>query len=306
MTAFRRHLRVRPVLVALLVPLLLFASVTPAHGIFGAITGLAQRAVMIANQVTMLARHATMVTHLRSQADDLDDQLTHLRDQALGEVGQLADAFESLSSDPASLLTGGALAWASDFSGPALPYVQAIASMGGSGNALTNQWRQELAAADVVGAADIQALFTQPAVGLAAVADWRDRREVADRQRVYDYAAFDAAERLVEVLGPAQSSFDGLRGQTNLSSTALQQAQVSSQLTEGEIEIAQAQLAAYTSIREAVERQDDELLRRRDLDQWVAAERTADQLVTQAQAANAARSQGYRDALLLPEAHGGN
>ena len=46
-------------------------------------------------------------------------------------------------------------------------------------------------------------------------------------------------------------------------------------------------------------------MRRRDLERWVAAERAAQQRTADAQAANAARTQVYRDAMLLPEA-GGN
>ena len=157
----------------------------------------------------------------------------------------------------------------------------------------------------MVGGADIAGLFTDPLIGIEVAEDFAAQREAAERQRVFDYAAFDAAERLTETLGNAQLSLAGIRAQTNLSPTALQQAQVTTDLTASEVDVAQAQLAAYTDIRDALERQQDEIMRRRDLERWVAAERAAQQRTADAQAANAARTQVYRDAMLLPEA-GGN
>ena len=303
MTPLRRHVWMRRALVGLIVPILFLATVTPARAFFDP-TGPVQRALMIINQITTIGHQVTMIRELGNSVTNLENQLQQMRDEALGRVGFLADAFDQLSSDPASLFADGPLPWAEDFGGDALPYVQALANMGSPGNALTNQWRQQLANADVIGVTDIQGLFSDPILGFEAAEGWQAQRDVSDRQRVFDYATFDAAERLTEILASAEVSLAAVRGQTNLSPTALQQAQVATQLTSGEIAVAQAQLAAYSEIRDALERQSDELIRRRDLERWVAAERAARAGVAAAQAANAARSQGYRDALLLPEMHG--
>ena len=109
---------------------------------------------------------------------------------------------------------------------------------------------------------------------------------------------------MAETLEAAQLSLAGVRGQTNLSETALQQASVTSQITTGEIEVAQAQLSAYTDIRDAVDRQAAEVQRRRELARWVAAEQESRERIARANAANAARTQVYRDALLLPDGTG--
>ena len=293
------------VLRVLLATALLPVPATPVHAQFTDPAGLTQRIVMIANQITQIGHQISTLGEARDQVSNLEDTLTQMRDEALGEVGALADAFDSMSSNPASLLGGGAVTWAQDFGADALPHVQALTSMSDAGNALTNRWRTDLAAADVVGGADIAGLFTDPLVGMEVAEDFAAQRSAAERQRVFDYAAFDAAERLTETLGNAQLSLAGIRAQTNLSPTALQQAQVTTDLTASEVDVAQAQLAAYTGIRDALERQQDEIMRRRDLERWVTAERAAQQRTADAQAANAARTQVYRDAMLLPEA-GGN
>ena len=302
----RRETWFRRGFVALMVPALLFVSVQDGQAILGVITGAAQRAIIIAQQLTQIGHQISTLREARDQVDNLEDQLEQMRDQALGEIGALTDAFADLSSTPASLLGGGgALSWASDFSGDVLPVVQAVSSLGAAGEVLTNQWRQQLADADEVTAADILDLFDDPDEGAAAVAALEARRQAGDRRRVYDYAAMDAAERLAETLEAAQLSLAGVRSQTNMSETALQQAAVTGQLTTGEIEVAQAQLAAYASIQDAVDRQAAEVERRRELAEWVAAEEASRDVIARANEANAERAQVYRDALLLP-AGGGN
>ena len=301
----RRDTWFRRGFVALMLPALLFASVQDGQAILGVITSAAQRAIIIAQQLTQIGHQISTLREARESVDNLEDTLEQMRDEALGEIGALSDAFAELSSAPASLLGSGGLSWASDFSGEVLPVVQALSSLGGAGDVLTNQWRQQLADADNVNASDILALFDDPDVGAEAVAALEARRIDGDRQRVYDYAAMDAAERLAETLEAAQLSLAGVRGQTNLSETALQQASVTSQITTGEIEVAQAQLSAYTDIRDAVDRQAAEVQRRRELARWVAAEQDSRERIARANAANAARTQLYRDALLLPGG-GGN
>ena len=67
--------------------------------------------------------------------------------------------------------------------------------------------------------ADILELFrNRPAEASSrAVEDYRQAKEAADRQRVLDYAMMDAAASLASTVESAQSSFDDLTANGNLS-----------------------------------------------------------------------------------------
>ena len=305
MTSLTRCLWIRRGVAIVLLPLLLLVTTLPLSA-FIDFSGAIQRAAMIANQVSMIRNQVAMIANLGDQVDELKAQLAQMQNEALGHVGALGGSFEALSADPAHLLGDRQVEWAGDFTGDALPYVQVLTSMSGPGNVLVNQWRQQLAAADQVGPSDIQGLFSDPAVGRQAVEEWEAQREIAKRRRVSDYAAGDAAEAMRELLAAAQNSFAKVRGKmnTNVSVTALGQAQVANQFTLGELQIAVTELAALREIREADERRNNELVRLRDIERWVAAEQTSQTAVAAAQAANAARGEVYKRALLLPQRFG--
>ena len=128
--------------------------------------------------------------------------------------------------------------------------VDAVRDMG-SGGSFTDVWRSVQGAADRVSEADILDLYRdRPAqVSVRAVEDYRQARETADRQRVLDYAMMDAAAALALTLEGAQESFDDLTANSNVSNTALQQAQVAAALTQGRINAAVAQVLAYRGRR---------------------------------------------------------
>ena len=305
MTFLTRSLWIRRGVAIVLLPLLFLVTALPLSA-FIDFSGVIQRAAMIANQVSMIRNQVAMIANLGDQVDELKAQLAQTQNEALGRVGALGASFDALSPAPAHLLGDGKVEWAGDFTGDALPYVRTLASMSGPGNVLVNQWRQQLAAADQVGPSDILGLFSDPALGRQAVEEWQAQREIAHRRRVSDYAAGDAAEATRELLAAAQKSFAKLRGDmnTNVSVTALGQAQVANQFTAGELQIAVMELAALREIREVDERRNNELLRLRHIDRWVAAERTSQIAIAAAQAANAARGEVYRHALLLPQRFG--
>ena len=306
MTFFTRRLWIRRGVAIVLLPLLFLVTTVPLSAFFIDLSGAIQRAAMIANQVSMIRNQVAMIANLGDQVDELKAQLAQMQNQALGRVGALDASFDALSADPARLLGDGKVEWAGDFTGDALAYVQALASMSGPDNVLVNQWRQQFAAADQIGPSDIQGLFSDPAVGLQALEQWEAQREIAQRRRVSDYTVGDAAEAIREHLVAAQESFAEVRGELNMnvSVTALGQAQVANQFTTGELQIAVTELAALREIRAVDERRHAELLRLRDIERWVAAERTSQTTIAAAQAANAARGEVYQRALLLPTRFG--
>ena len=85
-----------------------------------------------------------------------------------------------------------------------------------------NKGRSAQGVADQVSEADILELYrNRPAEASSrAAADYRQAREAADRQRVLDYAMMDAAASLASTVESAQSSFDDLTANGNLSKSS--------------------------------------------------------------------------------------
>ena len=92
-----------------------------------------------------------------------------------------------------------------------------------------------------------------------------------------DHALSDAAAELTDAVRSALDSYDGLRNNGNTSNTALQQAAVAGQVTEGQLIAAMAQLMAYQAAREAAEDYEKEIRRRERLAQWKASQEQANQ-----------------------------
>ena len=276
---------IRWTIVALLAPTLLFAQ-------FG-------DWAIIANQVRQIGHAITMVRHLGSTASDLTNQLTHLKEEALGKVGALPDSIQQLAADPTTLLDT-TVPWATDVESlEALELVHTLTTWGEAGPGLSDHWRSTLGEADTIGESEIMALFDNPQAGLLAAEQWKASRDHSEAAIVQDFATFDAAEQLFERLTDALEAVNTLRGQTNLSGTALTQAQLAGQITDSEVRIATAQMQAMTAIRDALARQQAVAQRRRELAQWVAAEE--DWLARKAtiQADVMARSDNTRRALRL-------
>ena len=279
------------------------ALLTPTHAHaqipfvsdLGAIT---QRGIIIAQQLTQIGHQLTSITTLRQQFDELEDQLEHMRDEALGQVGPLGDAFAALSrADAQTLLNAEFGSWRNRLSGTSGNVAAALASLDGS--SLSDFLVNELDAADAVGDADLRALFSNNNLSDAMADDWTAGRERGDRIRAGDLATAEAAGRVTALLRAAQVDIDGRRGQTELSHTALQQAQLANQLTAAEMQIALAQLQALEAQQEALARHEAELLHRAQLERWVARERAAQTRATTYRTALDGRRAEWRDARRL-------
>ena len=261
-------MRYRTLFAALLVPALVLTAATPAEAFLGTISGVVQRAQMIVNQAAQIANQVRQMRTTTRQLSQLEDQLEHMREVARGELDALAEPFSDLAAGPVGLV-GDGLAWGSEFTGAAGELVDAVRDMG-SGGSFTDVWRSAQDAADRVSEADILELYRdRPAeVAARAAADYRQAREAADRQRVLDYAMMDAAAALASTVESAQGSFDDLTANSNLSTTALQQAQVAAELTQGRINAAVAQMLAFQAVEQANQVQQAEIDRLERLAEW--------------------------------------
>ena len=264
---------------------------------------LVARLVEYAMQGLQYTENIQTVRNLVQQVRQLDDQIDHLRDAANGRIAALASSLRNFTSDPAQLLAAVQPQWTGQFTGDSRHLLDAVLGMGGS--SLVDHLQNELDAADVVGESDLLNLFpTDPDRGLVLAERWNAQRESADRLRAADYAAAEAAGRLTQLLADGQSSVDGLRGQTNVSNTALQQAGIASQLTDSEINFAVAQLLAIESQKTAILRQEQELQDRRRLERWVQREQLRQNELQAILDAEESRRVAHRGLLRLPTRHG--
>ena len=257
----------RILIAALLVPLLTLADPAPASAQFD-LGSWFQRAQIIGNQITQISNQVSQIRSMARQLSELEDQLNHMERAAKGEIDALLQPFSDLAADPVGLVRNG-LAWRSDFTGAARGTVDAVRDFG-NGRSFTGLWRTAHGTADRVSEADILGLFRNlpPQTAMRAAEDYRRAREAADRQRVLDYAALDAAAALAETVESAQGSFAGLTANGNLSNTALQQARVAAALSQGRINAAAGQVLAHQAALEASRAQQAELARLEWLGRW--------------------------------------
>lgn len=283
----------------ILLPLLVLIQTQPAEAIFDAISGTIQRAQMIANQVAQISNQVQQLSAMTRQLSELEQQLDHMKQTALGEVNAITSPFTDLASESAGLVTEG-LDWGSDFTGTAGELVDAVREMG-NGDSLTEVWRNAQSTADRVQEEDILDLFSHhpPEVSTRALEDYQEARETAGRQRVLDYATLDAAAALTEAIRNAQDSFDTLQNNSNLSNTALQQAQVSAVLTQGQLNAAVGQLLAFQAVEQANRMRQAELDRLERLNAWSEAQQRANDRFERLQTAVAQNRDSLREGLLF-------
>ena len=294
------HTTIRHGLVAILVPMMFLVGTAPTQALIGDFA-------IIANQITQIGQAVTMISHLNRTSSRLQQQLTQLREEALGQVGQLTQTIQQLAGDPAKLIDG-TVPWTGDFLNPeTTQFANILTDLKDAGaNTLTTHWRTALANADQIGEPDVLGLFPDhPESGQAAAEALELQRDRIEQQMAADYAAFDAAETLTELIAGAQTNLEDLRGQTNLSGTALQQAQMAGQLTGAEIQVAVAQLVGYGAVRDTLHRQRREVERRRYLSRWTDAEIDVATRLAAHTATLTANAADLETGLLLPSRHGG-
>ena len=253
-------------LAVLLVPLFVGSA---AAFVFTDLVAKVQRIILMSNQVAQ-------ITALSNQLTELKGQYQHIKDATMGQIQALTQPFTSLASQGTGLVSD-AMSWKSQFSGVPGDLADAVSDMGSSGTSLTTTWSSLLQQADTVSEADMVALYTDqaPAVSQSAADGWRQSRERADNRMVMNNAVADAAAELAKALKEAKEAIEDLKNQTNMSDTALAQAQLAGSLTQGNLGTAQAQLASYKAAQEVAKVAQEETYRRQKIAQWTTAQQNA-------------------------------
>lgn len=292
--------------------LLVSLCAAPLYGIDP--VAVAQRAKMIANQVLQRLNERMQITHQITQIKQFTEQLTktreqitHMKEAALGQIGALGESFAELVAGPTDLVVEG-MHWQTEFTGSARELVAASKKLA-SGEPLRESWRTILNQYRT-NQADISDLLSHldPRVTARVSDHYRRDQEKADKRRVTTYLVDDSATALIGTAVSAQESLRKLRSNTNVSNTALAQAQVAGLATQGELLSSMAQLMAFQAARETARDYQDELKRRQQWKQWQQRQKAGKEIFEKQQADIAASAEGLREGLVyrVPSAFGGS
>lgn len=291
--------------------LLVSLCVPPLYGVDP--VAAAQRAQMIANQILQrlnermqIANQVAQIKQFTEQLTKAREQITHMKEAALGQIGALEESFSELVAGPTDLVVEG-MQWQTEFTGSARELVVAAKKLA-SGKPLRESW-QKILNQYQTNQEDIAELLSHldPRVSGQVSDRYRQDLEDADKQRVTTYLVDDSATALIEATVSAQKSLQKLRSNTNVSDTALAQAQVTGLATQGEVLSAMAQLMAFQAAQGAAQDYQDELKRRQQWKQWERRQEAGKERFEKHQADIAASAEGLREGLVyrIPSAFGG-
>ena len=230
--------------------------------------------VMIVNQGTQISNQVQALMRMDTHITQLTGQFEHLRDSALGQIGAIADPIADLVAVPTDLLNT-ARGWHSDFTGEAGSLIDALTELG-NGTSLSESWRDVLETADTVTEADIRNVYQSGADDV--VRTFERRRNYADRSVVLAHARADAAASLAATAVETQEKIDTVAGENNVSTTALQQAVLAGNLSQGQLLAALAQMEAWDASAAAADAYNAEVARRQ-----IEAQRLANRAALEAQ-----------------------
>ena len=293
---------------AVVIPLFLVLTITPAHAILGSILAGIQRYQIIANQITQIYKDTMAKITFDGQLTEMIGQAAHLKEQALGTVGALTDPFTKLASVPTKFI-GLGLSWKNDFTGIPRGIASSVENMGESGKSFRESWEQRLTDADTVSESDILNLFqdSSPEGAERASRAYLAAREGSDKRLVLDHATSEVATNLIVAAKDAVDSYERLRDNINTSNTALAQSQVTGAVTQGHLTAAMAQLMAFQAAKEAAEGYESEITRREALAARVRNQERADLTYNAHLAGIVASRARIRDGMLfsIPALYGG-
>jgi len=272
----------------------------------------AQRAQMIVNQLLQrlnekmqIANQVTQIRQFTEQLTKTREQFLHMKEAALGQIGALEESFAELVAGPTNLVVD-TMQWQTEFTGSARELVGAAKRLA-SGQPLRESWRKILNQYQT-NQADIVELLSHldPQVAARVSDHYLQDREAADNRRVTTYLVDDSATALIETAASARESLQKLRSNSNVSDTALAQAQVTGLATQGELLSAMAQLMAFEAARGTARDYQDELKRRQQWKQWERRQEAGKVLFENQQADIAASADGLREGLVyrIPSAFG--
>ena len=231
-----------------------------------------QYILMIVNQGTQITNQGLALARMDTHIGQLTGQFEHLKESALGQIGAITDPIADLIAGPTDLLNT-ARDWHSDFTGQAGSLIDALTELD-DGTSLSESWRDVLQEADTVTAADIRDIYQSNSNAAAAVATFERQRDHADRSVVLAHARADAAASLAATAAEVQDKIDTVAGENNVSDTALQQAILAGNLSQGQLLAAMAQMEAWDASAAAAEAYNAEVVRR-ELEARRLAERAA-------------------------------
>ena len=232
-----------------------------------------QYILMIVNQGTQITNQGLALARMDTHIGQLTGQFEHLKESALGQIGAITDPIADLIAVPTDLLNT-ARDWHSDFTGQASSLIDALTELD-DGTSLSESWRDVLQEADTVRAADIRDIYQSNSNAAdAAVATFERQRDHADRSVVLAHARADAAASLAATAAEVQDKIDTVAGENNVSDTALQQAILAGNLSQGQLLAAMAQMEAWDASAAAAEAYNAEVVRR-ELEARRLAERAA-------------------------------
>ena len=188
--------------------------------------------VMIANQGTQISNQVQTLMRMDTHITQLTGQFEHLKESALGQIGAIADPIADLVAVPTDLLNT-TRDWHSDFTGQAGSLIDALTGLS-AGTSLSESWRDVLETADTVTEADIRNIY-QGGGADEAVRTFERRRDYADRSVVLAHAQADAAASLAATAVETQDKIDTVAGENNVSTTALQQAVLAGNHSQGQL-----------------------------------------------------------------------
>ena len=192
--------------------------------------------VMIANQGTQISNQAQSLLRMDRHITQLTGQFEHLKESALGQIGAIGD--------------------------PVADMVTAVTALSG-GTSFSESWRDVLQQADTVTEADIRNIYqVGPHAADSAAATFERQRDYADRSVVLSHARADAAASLAATAAAVQGKIDTVAGENNVSDTALQQALLAGNLSQGQLLAAMAQMEAWDASAAAAEAYNAEVIRR--------------------------------------------
>ena len=274
----------------------------------------AQRAQMIVNQILQrlnermqIANQVAQIKQFTEQLTKTREQIIHMKEAALGQIGALEESFAELVAEPTDLVVE-AMKWQTEFTGSARDLVGAAKQLA-SGQPLRESWKKILNQYRT-NQEDIVELLSHldPQVSVQVSDHFRQDQDRAANRRVTTYLDDDSATALIETAVSAQESLQKLRSNSNVSDTALAQAQVTGLATQGELLSAMAQLMAFEAARGAARAYQDELKRRQQWKQWERRQEAGKELFEKQQADIAANADGLREGLVyrIPFAFGGS
>ena len=286
---------------AVVIPLFLVVSLTPAHAVFGSILAGIQRGLMIGNQITQISNDIVAKITFDGQLTQMIGQAQHLKEQALGTIGALTDPFTELASIPTKFI-GLGLSWKNDFTGIPRGIASSVENMGEHGKSFRESWADRLTAADTISESDILNLFqsSRPEVAARASRSYLADRQDSDNRLVLAHSTSEVAKNLIEAAKDAVKSYKKLRDNTNVSNTALAQSQITGAVTQGHLTASMAQLMAFEAAKQAAEEYEAEIDRRETLARRVAAREQSQVLYNAHIAGLNANRQVLREGMSFP------